>query len=426
MLVVAIVLLLFGWVSRWLDRSWLTPSLVFLAVGAAFGPHGLACCSFFANTPVIDFIAELTLVLILFSDASRISLRRLRSEFSVPLRLLGIGLPLTMLLGTVAAKLLFPELEWFHAALLGTILAPTDAALGQAVITSPEVPVCTRQSLNVESGLNDGIALPAVLFFAVMSGFTSGEGETSWVHFVALQLTLGPVIGIAVGAIGAIVTTQAIRRGAIDERFLVYSNLALALVAYGLAQEVGGNGFIAAFVSGLVVGSLEDDSCECMVEFTENEGQLLMLLTFLLFGATYVLPAIERADAITWSYVALSLTIVRMLPVGLSLLGTGFRLQSVLFIGWFGPRGLASILFGLMMVERAADGQIATEIFDVVIVTVAASALLHGLSARPFAALYGAWVRDRAEVDPELSEHRPAPDLPLRQRPTADTTSPKR
>ena len=305
-----------------------------------------------------------------------------------------------------------------HCALLASILAPTDAALGQAVVSSPEVPACTRQTLNVESGLNDGIALPAVLFFAAYAGLAEGEHETSWSTFVTAQLTLGPGVGVVVGGVGTWLTHQLMRRGAIEKHFKVYVNLALALIAYGLAHEVGGNGFIAAFIAGMVAGNLENDACDGMQEFTESEGQLLMVLTFLFFGATFVAPAVGRAEVSTWLYAGLSLTAVRMIPIALSLIGHGFRLTTILFVGWFGPRGLASILFGLLVVEGAHESPIAEAIFDVVVVTVTLSAILHGMSALPLAKSYGARVKRWAETESEFAEMRPAPEMPLRTRTT--------
>ena len=415
LLVIASALLLFGWLSKWLERTWITPPLAFIALGVLLGPAGFVFCELEADAPLIDIIAELTLILILFADASRISLRRLRSEFRVPVRLLGIGLPLTIALGALAAKLIFPELGWPECALIAAILAPTDAALGQAVVSSPSVPACTRQTLNVESGLNDGIALPAVLFFAALAGLVEGEAE-NWTAFVTAQLTWGPAVGLFVGGVGACVTNRLLRRGAIEAHFTIYVNLALALIAYGLAHELGGNGFIAAFLAGMISGQLEDDSCECMIEFTESEGQLLMMLTFLLFGATFVVPAIERSSGGTWLYAVASLTVVRMVPVALALIGHGFRLQTVLFVGWFGPRGLASILFGLLVLEGAHESPLATSIFDVVVITVALSALLHGLSALPLATRYGALVASWAKEDASIAELRPAPNVPLRTR----------
>ena len=413
LLVIAGAVLLHGWVSRRLDRLWITPPLAFIAIGIIFGPSGFVLCQLSADAPLIDFIAEITLILILFSDASRISLRRLRREFSTPLRLLGIGLPLTIALGTLLARGLFPEFGWAECALLAAILAPTDAALGQAVVSSPKVPLSTRQTLNVESGLNDGIALPAVLFFAAFAGLAEGEGEGSWTTFVATQLTLGPLIGVLVGGLGAWVTNDLARREAIDRHFVVYTNLALALIAYGAAHELGGNGFIAAFIAGMVAGNIEEDQCGCLVEFTEEEGQLLMLLTFLFFGASIVVPAFERASLATFLYAAASLTVIRMIPVAISLVGTSFRAPTVLFLGWFGPRGLASILFGLAVLEAAHGNERASQIFDVVVVTVTASAVLHGFSATPLAARYGVladrWQKE-GEHPPELAG---APDLPI-------------
>lgn len=389
LITVAAVILLFGAISRRAERSVVTPPMFFIAAGCLVSAHGLGLLQVDVSGSVMHGLAELTLVVVLFTDASRIDLKCLLREGALPMRMLGIGLPLTMLAGTAAALMLIPQFSWVEAALLAAILAPTDAALGQAVVSNPLVPVRIRQTLNVESGLNDGIALPVVLVLASMAGATEGEGDARhWVRFAVLAVTMGPAVGVAVGWAGGKWLERGVATGWVSAPFERLSSIGLALLAFSGAELVGGNGFIAAFVAGLTLGSVGRNVCETLYQFGETEGQLLTLLVFLIFGAVLVPKAIAHLSVSTVAYTLLSLTVVRMLPVMISLLGTGLRGPTVAFLGWFGPRGLASILFVLLVVEegRLDSGPL---LEAVVMTTVLASAMLHGATAYPLARRYG-------------------------------------
>lgn len=409
---VAAAILLFGLFSARAERSPLTPPLFFVVVGYALGPTLMDVVEPGAARPWIHGLAELTLVLVLFTDASRIHLDGLRREESLPARLLGLGMPLTIGAGALAAMGLLPELGVWGWLLVAAILAPTDAALGQAVVSNPQVPVRIRQSLNVESGLNDGIALPVILAAATLGGaIEAGEDLAGWIRFVALQLVLGPAVGILVGLAGGRVLVRATAAGWVNGPFRRLAGLGLAGLAFAGAELVGGNGFIAAFTAGLTLGNTAREVCTCLYEFGEAEGQLLTLLVFLLFGGLLVPEALAHADARLWGYALLSLTVVRMLPVAVALLGSGLRPVSVAFLGWFGPRGLASILFALLIVEESELASTAL-LETVVVLTVLASTVAHGVTAYPLASRYGRFVaaiRGRAEA-----EHAPAPELPVR------------
>jgi len=322
-----------------------------------------------------------------------------------------IGLPLTMVAGTLAAAWLFPAVSFWEAALLAALLAPTDAALGQAVITAKVVPVRIRQTINIESGLNDGIALPAVLLLAALAGAgqeTTQAGE--WIQFGVLQVTLGPVVGIVIGFVGARSLDAAIERGWSSSAFQGIGILSLALFTYVAAELIGGNGFIAAFIGGMVFGNSIRNPCTFLFEFMETEGQLLMLITFLIFGAALLPEAILHLSPTILLYAVLSLTVIRMIPIAVSLIGTGLSLPSYLFLGWFGPRGLASILFVLLILEDSGVPH-RDELLSVTVITVALSALLHGISAAPFARLYGR-LADRMG---DCEETRPVKEIPLRE-----------
>lgn len=404
----------FGLMSRRLAVSPLTPPLVFVGLGIAFGPWGLAWLQFDVEHGAMHVLAELTLILVLFGDAARIDLSALRQELGLPVRLLAIGMPLTILFGGLAAKWMFPELGWLEAAVLGAVLAPTDAALGQAVVSNPAVPTRVRQALNVESGLNDGIVLPVVLVLAALAsmGAEMTRSASDWARFAALQVTLGPLVGVAVAWLGNRLLKWSTAKGWIEPPFERLMGLALALLAFACAEHVGGNGFIAAFVSGMMLGQWTRGRCEWLYDFLEAEGQLLMLLVFLAFGVSFAAPAFETASWSTVAYAVLSLTVIRMVPVAIALVGTGLRLPTVLFIGWFGPRGLASILFGILVLDEA-DLPHEAQIFELVMLTVLFSVVAHGLSAAPLARRYGAMAADRAHC---AEEHQEVMEHPLRMR----------
>jgi NhaP-type Na+/H+ or K+/H+ antiporter len=388
----------------------LTAPLLFVIFGFVIGAGGLDIANVDVEHSAIHVIAELTLILILFTDAARIDIKRVRQDHNLPTRMLLIGLPLVIAAGTFVAVMLFPSFSIWEAALLAALLAPTDAALGQAVVSAKIVPLRIRQAINIESGLNDGIALPAVLLFAALAGMVHGTREASdWLRFGLLQVTLGPLVGAAIGYAGARLIDRAAERAWATTAFQGIGILSLSILAYVLAELIGGNGFISAFVAGIVFGNVIRHSCTYLFEFMESEGQLLMLITFLIFGAALLPEGIVHIDARIVAYALLSLTAIRMLPIALVLLGSGIRLPTYLFLGWFGPRGLASILFVLLILEETQIPHHA-EILSITVVTVALSVLLHGISAAPLAKLYGRLAGRMGECE----EGRPVSDMPLR------------
>lgn len=409
---IAVAILVFGLVSRRSQKSPVSAPMVFVACGFLLGPHGFGLADLRIENEVVHLLAELTLILVLFTDASRIDLKLLRREHNVPVRMLAIGLPLTVVLGLAAAVALFPGLTFWECAVLAAVLAPTDAALGQAVVSSRLVPVRIRQALNVESGLNDGLALPLVLIL-VSLGCGTGEGEalSYWTWFAAKQVILGPLVGVAVALVGGKLIERATRTGWMTHTFQALSAIGLALLAFALAEMIHGNGFIAAFCAGLAMGNASRAVCPCLYEFAEEQGQLLTLLVFLVFGAMAVPAVIDHAGIVVWLYALLSLTVIRMLPVALSLWGTGLKPYSVAFLGWFGPRGLASMLFALLVLEEAAlPGR--EEVVLVVMTTVLLSIFLHGASAYPAATRYARRAQQRKDTD--AAEHLPVSEMPVR------------
>ncbi len=389
--IIALALLGYAAVSGRLAGSPITAAMVFTAVGLLVGDEALGLVDPAASSEAVKLLAEATLALVLFGDASRIDLAALREEVSVPARLLGLGLPLTLLAGFLVALVVLGALPWPEALLLAVVLAPTDAALGQAVVTLPRLPSRVRQGLNVESGLNDGVCVP--VFFVVLAIAQAQAGDVTDIgalRLVAEELGWGIAGGAAAGALAAAIVVVAGRRRLVEATWLQVVPLAAAVLAYSLADAMGGSGFIGAFVGGMVFGGLRRRHGGEVGFLLEELGGVLSAVTFLVFGAVLLGP--NLAD-VTWAivlYAVLSLTIVRMLPVAAAMAGTGARRPTVAFLGWFGPRGLASIVFAVILVE---EGGLPHEslLVTTIVITIGLSILAHGVTAAPLANRYAAW-----------------------------------
>lgn len=389
LLILTIFTLAFAMVAKRLSSTVVTAPMVFLAVGGLVSltdvlPHQEA-------DKLLHIVAEVALVVLLFLDAAKMNLTALRDRHVWPVRMLVIGLPLTIVLGTLAAFPFLPGWPLVAVALVASILAPTDAALGQAVVTNPVVPERVRRALTVESGLNDGLALLAVLLFASLAAEAMDGEQTNWLIFGAKQLLLGPVVGIVAGLTGGKLLLLANERNLTAETFEGIAALALAGTAYLGATQIGGNGFIAAFVAGLCFGSVVKGACQFVYEFTEGEGQLLTWSAFLLMGLVLVPDALRHLTLSSLAIILLSLFVVRPVAIWLSLLGTDASPVTRLFFGWFGPRGLATALFALLILEQVAH-DLAEPVLALAVNAVWISALLHGLSAAPAAKWYAAKV----------------------------------
>ena len=382
-----------------MENSLVTPPMIFTGVGVTIALIARQFAEEETSHEALKVVAEITLVIVLFFDASRIDLPLFFREHKIAFRLLAIGLPLAVCLGTVVAKLIFGEFSIWEAALVAAILAPTDAALGQAVVSSSKVPVRIRQSLTVESGLNDGIALPLVMLLAALASVsTDGGEEKNWLVYWLMQVTLGPVVGVGVGFGGGYLLALSKKKNRINANFLRLSGVALAVVAWAGALQVGGNGFIAAFVAGMSISCFAGKIGEAVRDFGEAEGQLLGLATFLLFGMVALIPAIGKADMSCYLYAILSLTVIRMLPVAAALIGLRLHLPTKLFLGWFGPRGLASLIFGLLVIGEFNLPH-ADEILTISVLTVVLSIVAHGISAVPGARWYASYLERNASKD---------------------------
>jgi sodium/hydrogen antiporter len=379
---------IFGWcaLASQLARADLTAPIVFVSAGFVFA-EGFGILELDVEPELVKVIAEVTLVLVLFADASKVQPRQFRRDIGMYGRLLGLGLPLTVALGTAAAVLVLGFDPW-AALLVGAALAPTDAALGAAVMSNPRVPTSIRRVLNVESGLNDGIATPIVLMAIAGVAAEEGIGGVESPSRAVLALLVGVLAGAAVGGFGGAASRLARSRGWLSEELAGPAVLALALLAYTGSLLVEGNGFVAAFIGGLVFGGVAGRGGETEVYFVEQSGDLASMVSWLIFGALAV-PVI--GDAWSWSvlaYAVLSLTIVRMLPVALVLVGTGLDRFSVAFIGWFGPRGLASVIFALLALEDLHEA--GHDVVAVIALTVLLSVVAHGVSAVPLAKAFSA------------------------------------
>ncbi len=390
----------------------MTPAMVFMGLGLLVAqgvPGGLPRG---VQGALVAALAELTLVVVLYTDASRINLPLLWREHGLPVRLLLVGLPLTIGFGTATAMFLFPQFSIWQAAVLATLVAPTDASLAHPVVTNSQVPVRIRQTISVESGLNDGICVPVLLVFLCGARVAGHDADGAyWFRFAAFQITLGPVLGVIVGTGGGRLLRAALARGWIDESFVDLAALSLAGVAWSAAEVLGGNGFIAAFCGGLSLGHIAPLVARRLHEFGETEGQLLMLLVFFAVG---ILSWPELQRNLTWGvagFVLAGLTILRMLPVAISLLGTGLRPITVAFIGWFGPRGTATVVFALLVLEDSRF-PLRHEIFTVALATVIVSVLAHGLSARFLSGWYARQLPP-AGSSKTVAEHLPVHEFPF-------------
>ena len=384
--------------------------MVFVAGGILVSDEALGWLDPAIESEFVRLVAEATLTLVLFSDASRIDLAALRREYVLPLRLLAIGLPLTIVAGALAGVGVLGELALIEAVLLAIVLAPTDAALGQAVVTDPRVPSRVRQGLNVESGLNDGICVPLLLIAIAIAEAQEGAiGDGEALELVLEEIGYGSVAGVIAGLAAAAVVRVGVPRRLVDEIWVQVVPVAGAALAYGLAVWMGGSGFIAAFVGGAVFGGLRREVGGEVTLFLEELGGLLGAATFVLFGAVMLVPMLDDLTAEVVLYALLSLTVVRMVPVALAMLGSGARRPTVAFIGWFGPRGLASIVFAVLLVE---DAHLANEtvLLDTIFLTIGLSVLLHGVTATPLARRYAAWFAAHPRHAAPVFESAPAPE----------------
>ena len=406
-LVIASTVLLIAAVSGRLSRFFLSEPLVAAAIGVGIG--AVVMDPITLDHPAVLTFLQLTLALVLFADAARMDLQRLRDEFRWPARMLGIGLPAAILGGAIAAFWLL-GLPPALALLVGVILVPTDAALAEPVLEADEVPTRIRQSINIEAGLNDGLALPA-LFIAIglVDAETSGNALDG-VLLVVQQIGVGVVGGVVAGFVGGWIIGGGARRGWMSPLHTKIAAVALALAAFAAVQLAGGSGFVATFVAGAVLAFRIPTKPDYLYSFAEAEGHALVLVAFLLIGVGPIHNLLQEGVARgVWVVALVALIVIRPLAIAISLIGERLRPSTVAFLGWFGPRGLATVVFFLVAAEEV--GGLPDPILSVVTMTVAMSIVLHGVTARPASR----WLARRLESldDDEIPEMGEAYDHPM-------------
>ena len=381
---------LYSIVAGRVERTPITGPIVFMAFGFLAGPFGIGWLALDVTNAELRVLADVTLALVLFIDAANADTSVLRSSTLIPRRMLLFGLPGVIALGFVAGLLIFDELSVFEVAILATMLAATDAALGKGVVSNKAVPSRIREGLNVESGLNDGLCVPVLFLFIALAEASGVETDSTSLALtlVAKEIGIGLAVGLGIAAIGTCLIRWCARRGWITDIWAQLPVIMLSITCFATAQSLHGSGYIAAFTGGILFGLIAKESTHKLVMAAEGMGETLAMLTWIVFGAAVIGQSFEY---FTWRvvlYALLSLTVIRMLPIFLSLTGTGEKTDSKLFLAWFGPRGLASIVFAIIVMNTKLPG---TQLMAMVVVcTVFLSAILHGITANPFAAALAA------------------------------------
>ena len=408
-------IVIYALVSVWLGKRSITMPIFFIAVGALTGPYGFGWLNISITSETVKVLVEITLALLLFADSSTLKLHQLKRDAGLPSRLVGVALPLVILLGGLLGFALFSKEGIGFALLVGAILAPTDAALGLPIFTNPRVPVRIRRALNVESGLNDGIATPFITLFTALAVAEETQKLAGWFTSALLDIAVAVLVGTALGMLGGWLFAVAMRHRLTSRATEQIGTLALALLIYFGSITLGGNGFIAAFVGGLFFSYSTRRRQHHTLEFTESTGTTLSLFVWTIFGSFLVIPLFTAFNPLALLYAVLSLTLIRMLPVALSLVGTHFRRDTQLLMGWLGPRGLASVVFTIIAFESFYEISRPYQIlFSIAGWTILLSVLLHGFSALPLTRWYAHRLKTAPPSIPELMD---VPNLePLQDR----------
>jgi sodium/hydrogen antiporter len=405
-LVVTCLVLCFALVSGLVKQWYVAPALIFTGLGLVLGPFGFGVVDVRADREDFKILAELALTVILFHQASELDLRSLFRSQHAPLRLLVVGIPLTIALGTVTAVLLLPVLPFWEAVCLAAIVAPTEAALIDALLEDPRIPERVRDALSVESGLYDGVALAVLLAAVALASEHADPSGGHWAWFAFRMELVSLAVGIAIGVIGGRVVVFSRSRRWMSHTWAQLVTLALALVCYAVGEQVGGSGFVAAFAGGLayaLASARGKDDEEEMAEVSDAAGQVLELVVFAIFGAVAVVPAWRDAGWRVILFAVLTLVVVRVVAVAVALVGSGMTTRSTLFIGWFGPRGIGTLVLALVVLEEG-DVTRGAVIVQAAIVVVTLSLVLHSLTVLPGIRLLGPTDRTPATRAPTESE----------------------
>jgi len=367
------------------ERSAVTGPIIFIAFGLIAGPYGFGFLNMDIQDVELRVVADFTLALVLFIDAANADLGVLRAHSKIPRRMLLIGLPLCIALGSAAGIVIFPEISFYEICILATMLAATDAALGKGVVSNKAVPARIREGLNAESGLNDGMCVPVLLvFLALATGSGDEDGGTALaLELVAREIGIGLAVAVVLTLIGVQLMAMSLRRGWFTEIWAQIPVVTLALACFTTAQTLHGSGYIAAFVGGLLFGHFAKEETHKLVMAGEGIAELLAMLTWLIFGAAVIGQAWAGMTADVVIYSLLSLTVIRMLPNVIALAGTGEKLETKLFLAWFGPRGLASIVFFIIVASANLPSESVLE--HVVVCTITLCIVAHGVTANAWA-----------------------------------------
>ncbi len=384
LLVFVLFILIFGLIAKRIEKTAISGPFLAVIVGLLAGPLMLDLIDLKLGIENYRVIAELTLALVLFTDASNTDIRVLVKNIKIPSRLLMIGLPFTIALGILGGKILFNGFTWIELGILSTLVAPTDAALGKPVVTNSLVPPKIRESLNVESGLNDGICVPVL--FLLMALFSAQTGEGISFHdgliLFAEEIGIGLAVGLGITFIMDGLIHYSENHGWISKSWRTVMIIALSFLCFTAAQLAGGSGFIACFTGGLLYSAINRKYKHDLLEEAEGAGDTLSMFTWIIFGSVVIA---ENLRFFTWNiiiYALLSLTIIRMVPVLISLINTGLTGKEKLFISWFGPRGLASIVFAIIIFDIGLPHK--GTIILTAACTILLSVVLHGFTANPF------------------------------------------
>ena len=382
---IAVVLLVAAPVSGLVERAPLSFPIIFLSLGYLLGPQGAHLLAIGVHDETLEVVAILSLALVLFLDAVNLRFDEGRRAWLVPALTLGPGTLLVIVAVALAAFLLL-GLGVIPALLLGAVLASTDPVVLRDVVRDERVPAAVRRALSVEAGLNDIVVLPIVLVLTAISR-ASANGAGDWLLFFLRLLLVGPLVGFVLGGGGSWLINVMDRHTPIQREYQALYGIGLVLGSYVAGTAVGGDGFLAAFAAGVAVVILNTELCDCFLEFGETTAEMAMFLAFILFGAllstllgTLPLPA-------TIALAAIVNLLARPVAINLVLLRTKMSWRARAFIGWFGPRGLSSLLFALLLVRDRVPG--AEYLLAVTGLVVSVSVVAHGTSATPLAAWYG-------------------------------------
>lgn len=383
--VLVVFAFIFSVVAGRIERSTITGPMVFITFGLIAGPVGLGFLNMETKAVELRVVADLTLALVLFIDAANADLSTLRSHARIPERMLLIGLPLCIALGVGVGMVVFPDISLFELCILATMLAATDAALGKGVVTNKAVPARIREGLNVESGLNDGLCVPVLLLFLALATGSAGDSGSSVLalKLVAQEIGIGLGVAVVFSLVGVKLISICVQRDWFTDVWIQIPVVTLALACFATAQTLHGSGYIAAFVGGLLFGHFAKEHTHKLVMAGEGIAELLAMLTWVMFGEAAVGQSWAGMTLDVVIYSLLSLTLIRMLPNVIALTGTGEKLETKLFLAWFGPRGLASIVFAIIVINAHLPSE--SVLVPTVVCTVTLCVIAHGLTANAWA-----------------------------------------